>query len=451
MRAPYHPPVIQKLHAGLMNKFSGSPNIKRTARDAIDGVPVADLVARFGSPLFVFSEPMLRRRYREVRDAFTTRYPNVVFGWSYKTNYLSAICAICHQEGALAEVVSEMEYDIARSLGVSGSAIIYNGPHKSAASLERAVRDGAQINVDHLDEIADLEALAEKLGRTIRVGLRLNLDAGIQPQWSRFGLNLESGHAFEVAKRIRKNKRLIVNGLHCHLGTYIMKAEAYGVAVEKLVKFGYRLKDELDFEVEYLDLGGGFPSKSRLKGTFMPPEVVLEPIETYAEKISEALFTHLRPGDFPRLILEAGRVVVDEAGYLITTVGGAKRLPDGRRAYVLDAGINLLYTTAWYKFTIEIEKEIDGLSEPTVLYGPLCMNIDVVDEGIQLPPLPRGVRLVLSPVGAYSVTQWMQFIEYRPAVVLIDEDKNVEIIREAEDLTDIQRRERLPDRLKANR
>ena len=179
--------------------------------------------------------------------------------------------------------------------------------------------------------------------------------------------------------------------------------------------------------------------------------MVLEPIETYAEKISEALFTHLRPGDFPRLILEAGRVVVDEAGYLIATVGGAKRLPDGRRAYVLDAGINLLYTTAWYKFTIEIEKEIDGLSEPTVLYGPLCMNIDVVDEGIQLPPLPRGVRLVLSPVGAYSVTQWMQFIEYRPAVVLIDEDKNVEIIREAEDLTDIQRRERLPERLKAGR
>ncbi|MEI6557704.1 MAG: alanine racemase [Rhodospirillaceae bacterium] len=451
MRAPYQPPVIQKLHAGLMNNLGSSPNVARKARDEIDGVPVADLVRRFGSPLFVFSESTLRRRYREVRDAFTTRYPNVVFGWSYKTNYLAAICAVCHQEGALAEVVSEMEYEMARALGVPGSNIIYNGPHKSAASLERAVREGAQIHVDHLDEVADLEALAETLGREIRVGLRLNLDTGIQPQWSRFGLNLDSGHAFEVAARIRKRKKLIINGLHCHIGTYIMKPDAYGVAVEKLVTLGYRLKDELGFDIEYLDLGGGFPSKSRLKGSYLPPEMALDPIETYAEKITEALFMQLRPGDFPRLILESGRAIVDEAGALITTIGAAKRLPDGRRAYVLDAGINLLYTTAWYKFTIEVEREVEGINEPTVLYGPLCMNIDVVDEGLLLPPLPRGTRLVLSPVGAYSVTQWMQFIEYRPAVVMIDENQAVDIIREAEDLTDLQRRERLPDRLRLNR
>ncbi|CAK0769876.1 diaminopimelate decarboxylase [uncultured Gammaproteobacteria bacterium] len=448
MRAPYERPVIQKLHTGQMNKFGGSPYYARKVRDAIEKVPVADLVERFGSPLFVFSEATLRRRFREVRDAFTTRYPNVVFGWSYKTNYLSAICAVCHQEGALAEVVSEMEYDKARALGVPGSNIIYNGPHKSRASLEKAVREGAQIHVDHLDEVADLEALAIKLGREIRIGLRLNLDTGIQPQWSRFGLNLDSGQAFDVAKRIRMGRRLVIAGLHCHIGTYIMKPEAYGVAVEKLVKFGYRLKDDLGFDIEYLDLGGGFPSKSRLKGSYMPPEIALEPIDIYAEKISDALFASLRQGDFPRLILETGRAIVDEAGYLIATIGACKRMPDGRRAYVLDAGINLLYTAAWYKFTVEIEREVQGANEPTVLYGPLCMNIDVVDEGLLLPPLTRGTRLILSPVGAYSVTQWMQFIEYRPAVVMIGTDGMVDVIREAEDLTDILRRERLPERLK---
>jgi diaminopimelate decarboxylase len=75
------------------------------------------------------------------------------------------------------------------------------------------------------------------------------------------------------------------------------------------------------------------------------------------------------------------------------------------------------------------------------------MNIDVLDEGTLLPPLPRGTRLIFSPVGAYNVTQWMQFIEYRPAVVLLGDDGTVELIREREDLTDIERRERLPDRL----
>ncbi|MFN3077293.1 MAG: diaminopimelate decarboxylase [Alphaproteobacteria bacterium] len=447
-RLPYERPMIQKLHAGQMNNFGGGLYYKRKVRSDIDGVPIAALTEKFGSPLFVFSERTLRRRLRLVRDAFTTRYPNVVFGWSYKTNYLSAICAICHQEGALAEVVSEMEYDMARRLGVPGHGILYNGPHKSLASLARAVREGAQIHVDHQDEIADLEALATEMGREIRIGLRLNLDTGIQPQWTRFGLNLESGHAFEVARRIRRGGKLVINGLHCHIGTYIMKPGAYGTAAEKLVRFGYRLKDELGFDMEYLDLGGGFPSASRLKGAHLPPELALESIDVYAEKISEALFETLRPGDFPRLILESGRSIVDEAGFLITTVTSSKRLPDGRRAYVMDAGINLLYTSAWYKFTVEMEQDVRGVNESTILYGPLCMNIDVIDEGLMLPPLSRGSRLVLSPVGAYSVTQWMQFIEYRPAVVLVGEDGGVEVIREAEDLSDLHRRERLPERLK---
>ncbi|CAK0771630.1 diaminopimelate decarboxylase [Azospirillaceae bacterium] len=447
MRRPYERPVIQKLVAGAMNTFGVNSYYARKVRADIEGVSVAALVEKFGSPLFVFSEASIRQKFREIHDAFSTRYPNVAFGWSYKTNYLSAICAVCHQEGALAEVVSEMEYDKARDLGVPGCNIIYNGPHKSRRSLEKAVLEGARIHIDHFDEASDLEALSEALGRDIRIGLRLNLDAGIQPQWSRFGFNLDSGHAFDVAKRLRLGKRLVINGLHCHIGTYIMKPEAYAVAIEKLVQFAYRLKDELGFNIEYLDLGGGFPSNSRLKNSYLPPDVTLEPISAYAEKISETLFAQLRPGDFPRLILESGRAVVDEAGYLISTVGATKRLPDGRRAYVMDAGVNLLYTSAWYKFTVEMEREAPGANEPSILYGPLCMNIDVIDEGLMLPPLSRGARLVMSPVGAYNNTQWMQFIEYRPAIVLISMSGEPEIIREAEDLSDIQRRERLPARL----
>jgi len=83
-----------------------------------------------------------------------------------------------------------------------------------------------------------------------------------------------------------------------------------------------------------------------------------------------------------------------------------------------------------------------------VLYGPLCMNIDVINDLEYLPPLPRGTRLILSPVGAYNVTQWMQFIRYRPNVVLIGMNGEVDLIREAENIEDIERREKLPDRLR---
>ncbi|KHD05958.1 diaminopimelate decarboxylase [Candidatus Thiomargarita nelsonii] len=447
-KKPYVKPTMIKLQSGLMNKFGVSPYYARKVRTAIDGVSIDELVKRFGSPLFVFSEKQIRNTIREAKESFATRYPNVTFGWSYKTNYLDAINAIYHQEGSIAEVVSEMEYDKARRLGIPGEDIIFNGPHKSMTALKKAAEEGAKIHIDHFDEIDDLEKVAAELGKELSVAIRLNLDSGIQPQWSRFGFNLESGQAMDAVRRIQMGGKLRLNGLHCHIGTFILEPDAYKTQTEKMVRFAYELEETLGVTIEYLDIGGGFPSKNKLKGTYLPPDVSVPPLDTFAEKISEGLYNALKPGDFPKLYLETGRALIDEAGYLITTVFASKRLPDGRKSYVLDAGVNLLFTATWYKFTIETDREMQGLGEPALLNGPLCMNIDVVDDGILLPPMKRGTRLILSPVGAYNVTQWMQFIEYRPAVVLVTETGEVELIREREDLSDILRRERLPERLR---
>jgi diaminopimelate decarboxylase len=430
-----------------MNKFGSSPHVSRRVRTNIDGVAIADLVEQYGSPLFVFSEQRLRRAIREAKTVFTSRYPKVTFGWSYKTNYLDAICALFHQEGSAAEVVSHMEYEKARRLGMAGDTIIYNGPNKPLDSLRQAVMDGARIHVDHFDEIDDLEQIASENGKDIDVAIRLNLDAGIQPQWNRFGFNLESGQALEAAHRMHLGGSLRIHGLHCHLGTFLLDPDAYRKAVEKMVGFGYEIESRFGFKIDYLDLGGGLPSRSRLKGSYFPPEISVPVIDSYAEMIAEGLNNALRPGDRPRLFLESGRALVDEAGFLITTVQASKSLPNGHRGYVIDAGVNLLYTSTWYKFNIEMEQELHGMSEPSVLNGPLCMNIDVIDDHALLPPLQRGNRLILSPVGAYNLTQSMQFIEYRPAVVMVGENGEVDLIREAESLDDIVRREILPPRL----
>ncbi len=445
MKESYEKPVISKLHTGLMNKF-GSSYLKRV-REHIDGVPISKLTEEFGSPLFVFSEARLRKQYRRLHTLFSSRYPNVQFSWSYKTNYLDAICAILHGEGQWAEVVSSFEYEKARKLGIEGERIIFNGPYKEREILKRAVEEGAIINVDHFEEIQDLEHVAQGLGRQIKVGIRLNMDTGISPQWTRFGFNLESGQALDAVKRIAYGKKLVLNGLHCHIGTFILDPNAYAIEVKKMVEFAYKVEEEFDFKIEYLDLGGGFPSRNRLKGIYLPPEVSVPSPEEFAEAICDTLLRSLRPNDFPRLILECGRAVVDEAGYLITTVHAIKRLPDSMRAYVVDAGVNLLFTSFWYNFNIEVEKPIEGSPEPAVIFGPLCMNIDVVAEHAYLPPLPRGTRLIISPVGAYNVTQWMQFICYRPRVVLITPEGKVELIREGECLEDILARERLPEHL----
>ncbi len=442
----YEKPTIIKIESSFSK--AGIPTPKQKVRSKIAGVSVEELVERFGSPLFVFDEKDIRRRYKRAYEAFSSRYPNVQFGWSYKTNYLKAVCAVFHREGAIAEVVSEFEYEKARELGIEGRDIIYNGPYKPYDSLVRAAKEGAKIHIDTFDEINDLERVAGELGMQIPVAIRLNMDTGIYPQWSRFGFNIESGQAMDAVKRIEAGGKLRLVGLHAHIGTFMLDANAYKVETAKMVQLMNEIETSTRFSIEYIDVGGGFASKNHLRGIYQPPEVVVPSIDDYAEAITSALYENIKGNNYPKLYLETGRHLVDEAGYLVTSVVASKTLPDSRRSYIVDAGVNLLYTYFWYKFDIELARPIGGISEPAMINGPLCMNIDVIDESILLPRLKRGDKLIISPVGAYNVTQWMQFIRYRPRVLMVMEDGSVEIIREREELEDIERRERLPEKFR---
>ncbi|MEO1267846.1 MAG: diaminopimelate decarboxylase, partial [Myxococcota bacterium] len=136
----YERPVLIQHQMGLMNKFGHAR--ANQAMTHIDGVAVSDLLAEYGSPLFVFSERTLVDRYREMRDAFARRWNKVRIAWSYKTNYLGAICRTFHREGAWAEIVSEFEFEKALSLGVHPSQIHFNGPHKNERVLERVLPAG---------------------------------------------------------------------------------------------------------------------------------------------------------------------------------------------------------------------------------------------------------------------------------------------------------------------
>src|SRR6201994_4199506 len=122
----YERPTIVRHQMGAMNKFGRLEGMRPLTH--IDGKAVADLVAEFGSPLFVFSERAQVRRYRELHEAFSRRWAKVRIAWSYKTNYLEAICRVFHREGAWAEVVSPFEYEKALRCGVAPSEIHFNGP-----------------------------------------------------------------------------------------------------------------------------------------------------------------------------------------------------------------------------------------------------------------------------------------------------------------------------------
>lgn len=443
-KLPYERPAIMRQIDGHMNKV-GRPAPARPF-DEIDGVKVEDLVAQYGSPLFVFSERTMRHRMREAVQTFSVRYPRVQFAWSYKTNYLDAICRIFHQEGSIAEVVSEMEYLKARRNGVPGSQIIYNGPYKTEASLKQAASEGAMIHIDNFEEIPALEAIADELGRKIDVGIRINLDTQIYPQWDRFGFNLESYQAYHAVKRIASGGKLSLVTFHCHLGTFILDPWAYARAIVKLLDFAAYLRAEFKIVIRNVNMGGGFASSNTLHQQYLPGEQISPSLAQYAESISSVLMSS-PIADQMNLILETGRTLVDEAGSLISTVRGTKRLASGRRAIILDAGVNLLFTAYWYKLQILPTQPFQGLSEETTVYGPLCMNIDCVRDGVVLPDLQKGDRVAIRPAGAYCFTQSMQFIALRPACVLLGMNGEIDCIRRAEVLEDLVACEKIPDRL----
>ena len=141
--------------------------------------------------------------------------------------------------------------------------------------------------------------------------------------------------------------------------------------------------------------------------------------------------------------------MVDDAETLVSSVVANKHLPDGRRGVVMDAGVNLLFTAFWYNHEVTPTRQLNGKPEETVLYGPLCMNIDVLRSNIMISPLNVGDALMLSPVGAYNNTQWLQFIEYRPNVVMIGTDGKVSLVRAEENLEVVIAQEQLPEHLQS--
>lgn len=419
---------------------------------------ISDLLARFGSPLFVVSETALRGLYRNFRDTFTEPGIKTQVAYSYKTNYLPAICAVLHEEGAWAEVVSGLEYGLARSLEMPPEEIIFNGPYKTREELQTALGQGSLVNIDNFDELSAVEQVANGLARPARVGMRINFRYGPAP-WTKFGFNEENGDAHSVLERIAGNKNLKFESLHNHCGTFQLVYDIYGRAIEALIRTAKKAR-ELGLEPHIVDVGGGFPSSNRLKPAFDLPDGnnrKSDALFPYAEAIlgplskARELF-----GGMPTLVLEPGRAIVDSAVQLLCSVVATKDIPDSGKAVVADGGVNLVPTAYWYDHKVShVETSSEdgdtdtGKLESVDIFGPLCMQIDVLRENAMMPPLKVGDPLVIGNVGAYCQTQSMQFIQARPATVMLGPD-GPELIRRQETAADIFALDQIPERLRSN-
>ncbi|MBM3390609.1 MAG: diaminopimelate decarboxylase [Betaproteobacteria bacterium] len=451
----YVPPRLELLSSLGMQKHR-TVDISAADSGSEDIGDVKALLAEFGSPLYVVSEKTLRSVFRTFRDTFTAPGIDTVVAYSYKTNYLPAVCAILHQEGAWAEVVSGMEYDLACSLGVPGEQIIFNGPYKRADELARAVADGALINVDNFDELDLLIAVAGNLKKTARMGLRINFQHGRQ-SWTKFGFNADSGDASEALQRVKKaGRKFRLEALHNHSGTFQINPDIYARAAQVLSSVAKRARD-MGLAPNIVDFGGGYPSSNRLKPAFEPVGGVAagQHLAPFAEAIIGGIGKARKVfGERPMVVLEPGRAVVDAAMKLACTVVSRKSIPGQGDAVIVDAGVNLLPTAYWYDHGVDAVagSDMDAAlgSKPVAVFGPLCMQIDVLRERAVLPPMSLGSPLLVSNVGAYCLTQSMQFIQPRPAVVLVG-PKGPELIRRRETREDIFSLDKVPPRLASRR
>lgn len=453
-RKHYEPPILEPLTASAVTKQLTSEVLADA--DFVGSYDVQSLLREYGSPLFVVSEEMLRRLYRDFYGHFSEPGINTRIAYSYKTNYLPAVCSIMHEEGAWAEVVSGMEYSLARALGVQGENIIFNGPHKTREELELALGEGAVVTVDGFDDLARVEEVANCLPRPSRIGLRVNFKHGHAP-WTRFGFNFDTGEARKALERIARNPKLKLDLLHNHSGTYLIFHDIYAKAAKVLIETAKQAR-ELGLVPTIVDFGGGFPSSNRLKPFYDVPggtEFNSEMLAPFGEAIlgclgrEKGLF-----GNNPTLVLEPGRALVDSAAVLLSTVVAKKYMPDHGTGIVLDAGVNLVPTAYWYDHKVESrgngnEHRHQRSQETVKIFGPLCMQVDVIAEQTKLRSFEVGDAAVISNVGAYCHTMSMQFIQTRPATILLGLD-GPEIIQRRETWRDVFLRDKLPNRLRRN-
>ncbi len=369
---------------------------------------IVELVAEHGSPLWLADVDRARERLAGFRAAWSAAWPQSEVAYSYKTNRTTAFLRAFADDGAGAEVVCAAEYALARDVvGVEGSRITVNGPSKPDALLERCAADGALV-------IADSAAELERLARAgvARAGLRVGLP-GPEGHPSRFGIAPE---LVVAAGRRARELGLTLEVLSVHLVSTDFTAPLSGERpLAASVRVAWRkppaiharaatllARLALELGVETIDLGGGFAAAPAVEAD----------AATVAVALHEAGFDG-------RLMLEPGRALVTDAVDLACTVVAVKTLVDASRCAVVDAGTDLLAGSLWAWPRLEALQPRGG-STPTLIAGPLCLNVDVVSPAIELGDLAVGDVLVARGVGAYQQVQSTQFGDLRPAVVARD-------------------------------
>lgn len=369
---------------------------------------------RVGGSFYVFDPDVVSGNILRLRDRLRSYHAATEIAYALKANYMPPIGKILAEVGAMGEVVSRLEYDIA-SHYLPKNRLVFNGPVKRNADLALAIEGGSLINIDSFREIDYLKSLSG-LFNHIDIGMRVNPFSGNKK--SRFGFGTENGELEEALRQLKKIENVSISGLHCHLSTQDKTVKGHADRIRALLDLRKVLSSRIS--IDTINIGGGFfgdmPKALASQMKVEPPS-----LEDYADAIGEALERSGKIDSSFRLIIEPGVSMVANSMLLVAEVIEV-RVRDEYRQVLIDTNINNVNPTrsrcipATYTITAR-ESSFEGV--PTQLVGNTCMEHDVILEN-DMGCVEPGDFIVFENRGAYSINYTPLFITPTPAIV----DKN---------------------------
>jgi diaminopimelate decarboxylase len=398
-----------------------------------------NLEKEYGDSFFILDIRQFENNYKEFLQGFRSIYPNTNLGYSYKTNYIPKLCQTVHSMGGYAEVVSQMEYDLAIAIGVPPTRIIFNGPLKQQEDLEKAILAGSTVNLDCLEEVEKVEALAEKLPeQKIAVGLRCNFEIDTT-RISRFGFDVAGGELDRAFKRLTALNNCEIEGLHCHISTAARSTESFARRTHKIIELtDYYFKDK---QPRFIDIGGGFYGKmtDELKSQF---DGYIPNYHEYAEAVAPQLKSRYPDNSGPELIIEPGVAIVSDVFNFATKVVGLKTVRSRQIALVVGSIHNVKPTGTDKNLSLRVYGNDENsdrrkLAGKVDIVGYTCMEHDCLYKEYS-GEIGIGDYAVVENMGAYTVVFKPPFIRPNPPIISYDSIQNeYTLIRRRETSQDV--------------
>ena len=412
----------------------------------VGGCDMADLAARYGTPLYVFDEASILARARGYRDALARSYPGAsIVCYASKAYSAPWILSLLADEGVGLDVVSAGELFVGAKVDFPRERIYFHGNNKGEDELRLALADRVgRIVVDNLDEVRLLARLAVERGVRPAVLLRVSpsVDAHTHAHLTtgnldtKFGLGIESGAAAEGVGAILQEPALDLRGYHAHIGSQIHEIEPYEAEVERLFAFAKEMREERGVALREISPGGGFG----VRYTTEDPAVKAADMIGRVGAVVAAAAKKFGFDRLPEVSIEPGRSMVANTAIALYRVGSVKRIPGGRTYVAVDGGMadNIRPTAYGAKYSAVLAGRVDDTRTTDVaIAGKYCETGDILIQHIELP-LPRVGELIAVPTaGAYHLSMASNYnMALRPAVVVVANGRS-RLVRRRETFEDL--------------